>query len=36
VENLKEILDSLSDVAHSGARMPELDLVKVMGRIWDL
>jgi hypothetical protein len=36
VENLKEILDSLSDVAHSGARMPELDLVKVMGRILDL
>ena len=36
MENLKEILDSLSDVAHSGARMPELDLVKVMGRIWDL
>ena len=30
MENLKSILDSLAEVAHSNAKMPDVDLIEVM------
>ena len=34
MENLKSILDSLAEVAHSNAKMPQVDLIEVMKEVF--
>ena len=34
MENLKSILDSLAEVAHSNAKMPQVDLTEVMKEVF--